>query len=107
MERYQERERERFRGENREERARREEPREEPRKRRKKKSHKVYAFFVLLLGCIIIGVAVFLLFYLQEIKVSGNEHMTEQEIMDVIRSDKYSVNTLYILGKYAAKELVL
>lgn len=102
MERYQERERERFRGENREERARREEPREEPRKRRKKKSHKVYAFFVLLLGCIIVGVAVFLLFYLQEIKVSGNEHMTEQEIMDVIRSDKYSVNTLYILGKYAA-----
>lgn len=101
MERYQEREREWSGRENRKERPEWEETREEPRKRRKKKSHKVYAFFVLLLGFIIIGVAVFLLFYLQEITVSGNEHMTEQEIMDVVCNDKYSVNTLYILGKYA------
>lgn len=71
------------------------------RKRQKKKSHKVYAFFVLLLGCIIIGVTIFLLFYVQRITVSGNEYTTEKEIIETIRSDRFSVNTLYILGKYA------
>ncbi len=70
-------------------------------KRRRKKSHKVYAFFVLLLGFIIIIVAVLLLFYVQKIKVSGNEYTTEQEIVESVQSDKYSINSLYILGKYA------
>lgn len=79
----------------------REDPREVPKKRRKKKTHKVYAFFVLLLGCIIIVVAVFLLFYVQKITVKGNEYTTEREIIEAVRSDRYSVNTLYILGKYA------
>ena len=74
---------------------------EEPRPRRKKKSHKIYAFFVLFLGCVIIIVAVFLLFYVQKITVKGNEYTTEQEIIEAVRNDRYSVNTLYILGKYA------
>lgn len=71
------------------------------RKRQKKRSHKIYAFFVLLLGCIIIGVTVFLLFYVQRITVSGNEYTTEEEIIEAVRNDRFSVNTLYILGKYA------
>ena len=74
---------------------------EEPRPRRKKKSHKIYAFFVLFLGCVIMIVAVFLLFYVQKITVKGNEYTTEQEIIEAVRNDRYSVNTLYILGKYA------
>ncbi len=74
---------------------------EEPRQRRKKKSHKIYAFFVLFLGCVIMIVAVFLLFYVQKITVRGNEYTTEQEIIEAVRNDRYSVNTLYILGKYA------
>lgn len=74
---------------------------EEPRPRRKKKSHKIYAFFVLFLGCVIMIVAVFLLFYVQKITVKGNEYTTEHEIIEAVRNDRYSVNTLYILGKYA------
>ena len=98
MERYQEREK--VRREKREGRS----DRENHRKRPKKKSHKVYAFFVLLLGCVIIGVTFFLLFYVQKITVSGNEYTTDQEIIESVRSDRYSVNSLYILGKYALEK---
>lgn len=76
-------------------------PREGRKRRRKKKTHKIYAFFVLLLGCIIIAVAIFLLFYVQKITVKGNEYTTEQEIIEAVQSDRFSVNTLYILAKYA------
>lgn len=98
MERYQEREK--VRREKRKGRS----DRENHRKRPKKKSHKVYAFFVLLLGCVIIGVTFFLLFYVQKITVSGNEYTTDQEIIESVRSDRYSVNSLYILGKYALEK---
>lgn len=64
----------------------------------------MYAFFVLLLGCVIIGVTFFLLFYVQKITVSGNEYTTDQEIIESVRSDRYSVNSLYILGKYALEK---
>lgn len=74
--------------------------RERPKKRPRKR-HRVYAFFVLLLGAAIIAVLTFVLFYVQKIEVRGNEYVTEQEIVKAVQSDRYSVNTLYILGKYA------
>ncbi len=74
---------------------------EGPRRRKKKKSHKIYAAVVLVLAAAILSAILFLLFYVQEIEVSGNDYVTEQEILDTVQNDDFSVNALYILGKYA------
>lgn len=66
-----------------------------------RKSHRLYAFVVLLLAAAILILGILILFYVQEIEVSGNEYCTDQQIIDTVKNDKYSVNTLYILGKYA------
>ncbi len=70
-------------------------------KKTKRKSHRLYAFVVLLLAAAILVLSVLVLFYVQQIKVEGNEYCTDQQIADTVRSDKYSINTLYIAGKYA------
>lgn len=71
-----------------------------PRKR-KKKGHKIYAFFVLLFGVAILILSVLILFYVQKVEVTGNEYNSDQQIIDMVQNDKYSINTLYILSKYA------
>ncbi|WP_288174824.1 cell division protein FtsQ/DivIB [Sporofaciens musculi] len=71
------------------------------RRRRKKKSHRIYAFIVLFLGLAIIAAIIFLLFYVQKIEVKGNDYVTEKEIIETVQNDDFSVNALYILGKYA------
>nr|WP_296267045.1 FtsQ-type POTRA domain-containing protein [uncultured Merdimonas sp.] len=67
----------------------------------RRKSHRLYAFVVLLLAAAILVLGILILFYVQEIEVDGNEYCTDQQIIDTVKNDKYSVNTLYILGKYA------
>ena len=67
----------------------------------KRKSHRLYAFVVLLLAAAILALGVLILFYVQEIEVDGNEYCTDQQIVDTVKNDKYSINTLYILAKYA------
>ncbi len=80
----------------------REYPGEGPgKKRRKKRSHRLYAFVVLLFGFAIIVLAFLLLFHVQKIEVSGNDYLTEEEIIDAVQDDRLSKNSLYILGKYA------
>lgn len=71
------------------------------RRRRKKKSHRIYAFIVLFLGLAIIAAIIFLLFYVQKIEVKGNDYVPEKEIIETVQNDDFSVNALYILGKYA------
>lgn len=67
---------------------------------KKKKGHKVYALVVILLGLIIIAMTVLLLFYVQKIEVEGNEYTSSQEIVEMVETDPYAVNTLYLLIKY-------
>lgn len=74
---------------------------EKPLRKKKKKTHRVYAFVVLALGIAIIVLAIVLLFYVQKIEISGNEYCSDQEIVDSVQNDPYSVNALYIVGKYA------
>lgn len=69
---------------------------------KKKNSHHLYAALVLILAAAILVLGVLILFYRQAIEVSGNDYCTEQEISDVIQKDKYSVNTIYVVVKYAA-----
>ena len=67
----------------------------------KRKTHRLYAFVVLLLAAAILALGILILFYVQEIEVEGNEYCTDQQIADTVRNDKYSINTLYIIAKYA------
>lgn len=69
--------------------------------KRKKKSHKVYAFLVLTMGLAIIALAILILFYVQRIEVEGNEYVKDRQIIETVQNDKYSINSLYILAKYA------
>lgn len=81
----------------------RDRPREGPKRKRKKKkkSHRLYAFVVLLFGFAIIVITFLLLFYIQKIEVEGNGYLSEEEIVEAVKDDKLSVNSLYVLGKYA------
>ena len=56
---------------------------------------------MLLFGFAIIVLAFLLLFHVQKIEVSGNDYLTEGEIIDAVQDDRLSKNSLYILGKYA------
>lgn len=69
-------------------------------KNRKKKSHRVYAFFVLTLGILIIILSTLLLFHIQKVNVKGNTYSTDKEIVELVKNDKYSNNALYVIGKY-------
>ena len=51
--------------------------------RRMEKSNHVYAVIVLLLAAAIIIIGGILLFYIQEIEVSGNEYCDSQEIVNL------------------------
>ena len=77
------------------------ERREDERPRhRKKNGHKLYAFMVIFLGILIILTGAVVLFYVQEIEVEGNDYCPDREILEAVQNDKYSVNSLYVLGKY-------
>lgn len=69
-------------------------------KRKKKKLHRLYVALVLFLGIAIIVLSVMILFRVQKITISGNDYCTDKEITKMVQNDKYSVNSLYILGKY-------
>ena len=66
-------------------------------KNRKKKSHRIYAFFVLTLGIMIIVLSMLLLFHIQKIEVKGNNYCTDKEIVDLAKNDRFSNNSLYVL----------
>jgi len=45
-------------------------------------------------------VGVLLLFNIQEIEVSGNQYLTDQEVAEWVQKDKYATNALYLLMKF-------
>lgn len=69
-------------------------------KKNSKKKHHAYAVVVIVLAAAIIILGVVLLFYVQEVKVSGNEYSDSQEIVSSVQNDKLSQNSLYVLIKY-------
>lgn len=69
-------------------------------RRRKKKSHRIYAFFVIVFGIMIIALTVFLLFHVQRVEVKGNTYCTDKEIIETVQNDRFSSNSLYVLVKY-------
>lgn len=63
-------------------------------------ARKIYAFLIILLGIMILALGILILFHTQSIKVNGLSYGREQEIIDWIKEDKSSANTLYLLCKY-------
>ena len=41
-----------------------------------------------------------LLFHVQKIEIKGNEYCADKEILEAVQSDKFSTNSLYVVGKY-------
>ncbi len=62
----------------------------------------MYRLVVTFLGLAISGLLVVILFKVEKIEVDGNSYCTDRQIKDMVQNDKYSVNALYILGKYIA-----
>ena len=72
-------------------------------KKKKKKSrfgYYLYAVTVLFLTIAIIAVSAFLLTYVQKIDVTGTQFCSEEEVIEVIKEDPYTVNSLYAFWKY-------
>lgn len=72
------------------------------RRRKKKKSYLLYRLVVTFLGLAILGLLVVVLFRVEKIEVTGNNYCTSRQIRKMVQNDKYSVNALYIFGKYMA-----
>lgn len=68
----------------------------------KKKRYRLYGALVLLLGLAIIVLSFLILFHTQAIEVEGNEYSSKEEIVQLIKKDKYSFNTVYVWAKYMA-----
>ena len=75
------------------------------RRKKKKKSNFWYRFAVTFLGLAILGLLAVILFKVEKIEVDGNHYCTDRQIRDMVQNDKYSVNALYIFGKYMAESV--
>ena len=72
--------------------------------RKKKKKGRfgyyLYAAVALLFAVANITIAVFLLTYVQNIRVGGNEFSTKKQIEAWIREDPYTINSVYTVAKF-------
>lgn len=80
-----------------------EEIEEQPKKRRKKKrrfGYYLYAVVILVLTITNISLATFLLTYVQRIEVKGTEHCNQTQVVEWIKEDPLTVNSLYTFCKF-------
>lgn len=70
------------------------------RKRKKKFGYYLYAFVMLLLTIANITIATFLLTYVQKIKVTGTKFSTDTQIVNLVREDPFTMNSIYTVLKY-------
>lgn len=73
-----------------------------PKKRKKKNKfgYYLYAVVILILTIVNITFAAWLLTYVQNIYVKGNKHSSQSEIVDWVKKDAMTVNSLYTLWKF-------
>lgn len=60
----------------------------------------IYAVLIILLGLLILGMSVVILFHTKEIEVGGLEYASDTEVIEWVKQDEMSANTLYLLWKY-------
>ena len=76
---------------------------QQPKKRRKKKKrfgYYLYAVTVFVLTLAIFIVATFLLTYVQNIEVTGTKYSNDYQIVEWVKEDPYTFNSLYAVGKF-------
>lgn len=73
-------------------------------RRSRKRGHRLYAATVIILGIAILVLTVVVFFYIQSIEIKGNEYTKDEEILEVLQEDSWSVNSLYVLGRYLKKD---
>lgn len=72
-----------------------------PHKKRKKRlGVRIYRFFSTFFGIVILFMFLYVFFHIQSVKVVGNNYLADEVIRKTVLSDSYSVNTLYVWGKY-------
>lgn len=71
-----------------------------PERKRKKRRGTFLGFVTFVLGIVIIVFAFLLLFHIQTIEVKGNKHCAQNEVVNWIKKDKFSVNSAYVWWKY-------
>ena len=72
-------------------------------KRRKKKKrfgYYLYAVVILILTATNVLVATFLLTYVQHIQVEGLEHSSEKDILEWVKEDPFTMNSIYTVCKF-------
>lgn len=62
--------------------------------------YRLYSAVVFLLGVAILILSFFIVCHVQGIEVEGNEYISSEEIVSLIKKDPYAINTVYIWGKY-------
>ncbi len=60
----------------------------------------LYAYLVILLAVASVGLAFWLLFYIQKVEVKGNVYSDGQDVVRCMIEDEWSFNSLYTLIKY-------
>ena len=80
---------------------------EKQRKKKRKKRSRfglyLYAFVALILAIANILVFTFVLTFVQKIDVLGTQYTTEEEFVNEIKSDPYTINSIYTIWKYHSK----
>ncbi|MFV0363274.1 MAG: cell division protein FtsQ/DivIB [Suipraeoptans sp.] len=70
------------------------------RKRKKRLGVRIYHFFTGLIGFAIIVVGTYVLFFIQDVSIEGNEYTDTNEIRETVLNDEYSFNSIYVWAKY-------
>lgn len=68
--------------------------------KKRKKNHRLYALVVLLLTIMAVILGILVLFYTQNVEISGNDYCSTGEIRNAVLENPYEINTLYVLVKY-------
>lgn len=68
--------------------------------KKRKKTHRLYALVVMLLTIMTMILGILVLFYTQNVEVSGNDYCSSGEVRNAVLESPYEINTLYVLAKY-------
>ncbi len=72
----------------------------EQRKRQKRRKVKMIIFLIFVLLLVIAFLVVWNVFTVKEVNVEGNELYSAEQIEEIVLSDEYSWNSLYVVAKY-------
>ncbi|CUX34062.1 cell division protein FtsQ/DivIB [Clostridium sp. C105KSO13] len=72
----------------------------EKKHKKKKRQGVILGLLIFILGILIVLFSFMLLFHTQRIEVKGNKYSKEEDVIEWLKKDKYTANTVYIWGRY-------